>query len=152
VGVAMHIALSEFSGWWPWLGPVLEMGALKTSVVAFTIALAWLAHVRGTALTWRARWRDAGRRLRQGAGVLGVASLAAFVVWAVLLRERIVVQAGFASKSERNASDAAWERRFWAEAAPFSVEGGRVEAKIQPSQHTARVVWDLRGVRSTNAK
>ena len=152
VGVPIHVALSEFSGWKPWLAPVLEMGALKASVVAFTLALAWLAHVRGTAITWRARWLDATQRLRQGAGVLGVVSLAALVVWAALLRERIVVQAGFASKSEQNAADAAWERRFWTEASPFSVEGGRVEAKVHPSERAARIVWDLRGVRSANAK
>ncbi|WP_394843143.1 hypothetical protein LZC95_39590 [Pendulispora brunnea] len=152
IGVPIHIALSEFAGWRPWLGPVLQMACLKMSVVAFTIALAWLAHVRGTAITWLARWRDAGRRLRQGAGVLGIASLAASVVCAGLLHERIVVQAGFASKTEKNASDAAWEKRFWSEASPFSVEGGRVDATIRPLDRTARIVWELRGVRSAGAK
>ncbi|WP_394832592.1 hypothetical protein LVJ94_39420 [Pendulispora rubella] len=152
VGVPVHIALSEFSGWSPWLGPVLQMACLKMSVVAFTIALAWLAHARGTAITWLARWRDAARRLRQGAGLLGMASFAAFVVCTVLLRDRIVVQSGFASKTEQNASDAAWEKSFWAEASPFSVEGGRVEATIHPSERSARITWQLRGVRTARAK
>jgi hypothetical protein len=68
------------------------------------------------------------------------------------LHEHIVVQGGYASQSEENAADAAWEARFWKEAAPFSVQGGEVDAKIEPSTRTARVTWKLRNVRSSTTK
>ncbi|WP_437711625.1 ABC transporter permease [Sorangium sp. So ce448] len=152
LGIPVHVALSELSGWSPWLLPVLEMGVLKLSCVGLAVALAWLAYPRGTALRRIDRWRGAARQLAQGAGALAALSLFAIACSSTILHEQIVVQSGFASKSEENAADAAWEARFWPEASAFSVEGGEVEAKIAPSARTAHVRWKLRGVRASAAK
>ncbi|WP_437966318.1 hypothetical protein WMF04_43070 [Sorangium sp. So ce260] len=152
VGIPVHVALSELTGWSPWVAPVLEMGILKLSCVALAIALAWLAYPRGTALTMVERWRGAAQQLAQGAGALAALSVVAIASSAILLHKQIVVQGGFASKSDENAADAAWEARFWEEASTFSVEGGEVEAKIEPSARTARVSWKLSGVRASAAK
>ncbi|KYG09926.1 hypothetical protein BE21_15220 [Sorangium cellulosum] len=148
VGIPVHVALSELAGWSPWIVTVLEMGILKLSCVGLGVALAWLAYPRGTALRMVERWRGAAQQLAQGAGALAALSLIAIASSATLLREQIVVQSGFASKSEENAADAAWETRFWKEASAFSVEGGEVEAKVEPSARAARVSWKLRGVRA----
>jgi len=152
VGIPVHVALSELAGWSPWIVLVLEMGALKLSCVGLAVALAWLAYPRGTALRTVERWRGAARQLAQGAGALAALSVVAIAASAALLHEQIIVQGGFASKSEENADDAAWEARFWREASTFSVEGGEVEAKIEPSARTARVHWRLRGVRAGAAR
>ncbi|KYF49846.1 hypothetical protein BE08_46175 [Sorangium cellulosum] len=152
VGIPVHVALSELSGWSPWLAPVLQMGALKLGCVGLAVALAWLAYPRGTALRMVERWRGAAQQLAQGAGALAALSLIAIASLAALLHEKIVVQSGFASKTEENGADAAWEARFWKEASAFSVEGGEVEAEIEPSARTAHVHWKLRGVRASAAR
>jgi hypothetical protein len=148
IGIPLHVDLSELSGWSPWTGLVLEMTGLKLACVALSIALAWCVTPRGTIDRAIERWRQVGNAARGGAGLLALLTVGMIVSCAARLHERIAVRGGFLSQAEEQAEDAAWEARFWPEAAPFSVQGGEVEAKVDVDARVAEVSWRLRGVRS----
>lgn len=76
VGIPFHFALSELSGWAPWLPAVLETAGLKLASVTLAIAIAWAAMPRGVIDRASERWTEAGRRLRGGAGALAVVAAA----------------------------------------------------------------------------
>ena len=147
VGLPTEVVFSEFAGWSPWAAPMFTAGAFKLGFVALVAAGAWFAWRRGTDLRSGVRLRSALGRLRGGAGAL--AATAAFTVAAsgTVLHERLL-EGGYQSPAAADAEDAAWERRFWDEAAPFSVRGGEVRVAVDPGATLATVNWRLDGVRS----
>ncbi|MCG8423584.1 MAG: ABC transporter permease [Proteobacteria bacterium] len=151
IGIAVHVALGELTGFSPWIAPVLVMGSLKLACVGLAVALAWFVYPRGTALTVLGRVRAGLGRTRR-AGVVAGVSLSVIVLCAIVLHERIVVQGGFAPRSQQDASDAAWEKRFWHDASEFSVQGGQVEAEIDPVEGVARVNLTVHGVRASGSQ
>jgi hypothetical protein len=152
VGIPAPVALSALPGWSAWIAPVLTLDALKLSCVALSIAVAWLSYPRGTALHLRDRARAALKRLRGGAGLLAAASVSAIVLLLSVLHTQLVEHGGYSSKAQEEASDAAWESRFWREEAPFTVAGGEVRARISPEARSADVTWSLLGVRTPTGK
>jgi hypothetical protein len=151
IGVPVHIALSELTGWAPWLAPVLALDAFKLGVFGASVALAWAVYPRGAALRPSGFLRQLRRRLAGGAGVLALASVAVLVLVARVLDERLVVLGGFSTPATQRAEDAAWEKEFWNGASTFSVEGGEVRARIDVEGRRAEVDWRLVGVRAAPA-
>ena len=148
VGVPPSITLSEFSGWAPWAGYVLTLDLYKLAVAAGIVALAWLAWPRGTALTVPLRWRAGMRRAAGYAGALAAAAVVLAAGMHGVLREQLVTLGGYKSQTTETADDAAWERRWWAEATPFSVAGGEADIAVDPAERAATAHWRLHGVRS----
>ncbi|MYN67547.1 MAG: ABC transporter permease [Acidobacteria bacterium] len=147
VGIPPQVTLSEFTGWAPWLGHVLTADLFKLAVAAAVVALAWVARPRGTALTAALRWRAGAARLAGGAGVLAAAAvLLALGTHRVLHRQ--LVTGGYETSAAAIAGDAAWEGRWWAEAAPFAVTGGEAAVEIDPAGRRAVSRWQIEGVRS----
>ena len=148
VGVPPSITLSEFAGWAPWLGYVLTLDLYKLAVAAGIVALAWLAWPRGTALTMALRWRTGMRRAAGAAGALAAAAVVLAAGVHSVLHEQLVTLGGYESQPVATADDAAWEARWWAAAAPFSVAGGEARIVVHPAERVAVVRWRLDGVRS----
>ena len=148
VAVPPSITLSEFAGWAPWLGYVLTLDLHKLAVAAGIVALAWLAWPRGTALTMARRWRTGMRRAAGAAGALAAAAVVLAAGVHSVLHEQLVTLGGYESQPAATADDAAWEARWWAAAAPFSVAGGEAHIAVHPAERVAVVRWRLDGVRS----
>ena len=148
VGFPLRVTLAEFSGWAPWLGHVLTADLFKLAVVAVIAAFAWVAWPRGTALTVPLRWRTGAGRLVGGAGAMAAVSLLLAFGTHRVLHERLVA-GGYETAEAEVADDAAWERRWWSEAAPFRVAGGEATIAIDPGERHATVHWRLDGVRSS---
>ena len=148
VAVPPSITLSEFAGWAPWLGYVLTLDLYKLAVAAGIVALAWLAWPRGAALTMALRWRTGLRRAAGAAGALAAAAVVLAAGVHSVLHEQLVTLGGYESQPAATADDAAWEARWWAAAAPFSVAGGEAHIVVHPAERVAVVRWRLAGVRS----
>ena len=148
VAVPPSITLSEFAGWAPWLGYVLTLDLYKLAVAAGIVALAWLAWPRGAALTMALRWRTGLRRAAGAAGALAAAAVVLAAGVHSVLHEQLVTLGGYESQPAATADDAAWEARWWAAAAPFSVAGGEAHIVVHPAERVAVVRWRLDGVRS----
>ncbi len=150
-GVPAQVALSEFTGWASWLGYVLTAGGFKLALAVAAVGLAWLAWPRGTALTVPLRWRTGLGRAIGGAGALAAAGVALAVATHGVLYGQLVTAGGYRSDAAETADDAAWESRWWAQAAPFSVAGGEVDVVVEPAARRATARWRLDGVRSASA-
>ncbi|MCY4028738.1 MAG: ABC transporter permease [Acidobacteria bacterium] len=76
------------------------------------------------------------------------------VVLRRLDRERLVLErapaGGHRSAEEQAAADAAWESRWWAEAAPLRLAGGAVDVVVDAGARRATALWRLDGVRSAS--
>ncbi len=150
VGIPPHLALSEFTGWSPWLGYVMTANLFKLALAVGIVALAWLAWPRGTALTAPLRWRAGLGRAASGAGALAAAAVVLAAGINSVLHEQLVTVGGHRSAEEQAAADAAWETRWWAEAAPLRLAGGAVEVVVDPGARLATARWRLDGVRSAS--
>ena len=150
LGVPPSVTLSEFSGWAPWLGYVLTADLFKLAVAAAVVAVAWLAWPRGTALTVPLRWRAGAGRLAGAAGALAAGTVVLAIGVHTVLHDRLVIRGGYESAAAETADDAAWETRWWAEAAPFAVSGGEATIAIDPAARRATARWRLDGVRSSS--
>ena len=150
VGIPPDLALSEFTGWTPWLGYVVTANLFKVAIAVGIVALAWIAWPRGAALTVPLRWRAGIGRAVGGAGVLAAtAGVLAAGIHGVL-HEQLVTLGGHRSAAAETAADAAWEARWWAEAAPVRLTGGEVDVVVDPAARRATARWRLDGVRSAS--
>ena len=147
IGVPAEVVFSEFAGWSPWAAPVFAAGAFKLAFVMLAAAVAWFAWRRGTDLRLRYRLRSALARVRGGASVLAATAAVILAASGTVLHERLT-EGGYESPVAADADAAAWERRFWDEAAPFSVRGGEIRVAVDPDAVRTTVIWGLRGVRS----
>ena len=148
IGLPVDIALSEFTGWTPWLAYLTTGGLFKLALAACVVALAWLAWPRGTALTVPLRWRMGWGRVAGSAGALAAAGIALAAGSHGFLYEQLVTLGGYQSTAAETADDAAWEKRWWAQAAPFRVTGGAVDVEVDPAARLATARWRLDGVQS----
>ncbi len=151
VGVPPHVTLSEFTGWAPWLGYAVTANLFKVALAAGIAALAWMAWPRGTALTAPLRLRAGLRRLAGAAGALAALAVVLALVVHGVLHEQLVTLGGYQSATAGTADDAAWEARWWAEAAPFRLTGGEAHVVVDPVARRAAARWRLDGVRSASA-
>ncbi len=147
-GIPPHVAPSEVVGWAPWLAGVLVADALKIGCVVAVVGASWLVWRRGCALRWRDRVRDLARRCAGSAGATVAVGAVVVAVAAVVLYGRLVEHGEFQAVNDALADDAAWERERWHEAAPYTLTGGHVAARLDPVERFGSVDWELRGVRT----
>jgi hypothetical protein len=152
LGIPAPVALSELGGFSPWLAPLLGLDALKLSLLALLVGLAWLVLPRGTDSGWRWRWSAAVQRGRRGGGVLVLAGALGVALMATLAHEQLVVRGGFEGPLERDAEDAAWERDQSGSAGAYTLTGGEVNARFEPVERRVHSTWTLRGVRSDSGE
>ena len=151
VGVPPHVTLSEFTGWAPWLGYAVTANLFKVALAAAIVALAWIAWPRGTALTAPLRLRAGMRRFAGAAGAQAALAVVLAMGVHAVLHEQLVTLGGYKSATAGTADDAAWETRWWAEAAPFRLTGGEARVVVDPAARRAAARWRLDGVRSASA-
>lgn len=152
VGIPVHLAFSGLTGWTPWVERLLGGDAWKFALVTLMLALAGLAIPRGTDGRWGVAWRQARRRLWGPIGAAGLAAVIALCLLGPWQERRLVDEGGYRSWDGKLADDAAWERRWLARAAAFSVGGGSLEATLEPGQRRVLGVWRLQDVRSANGQ
>lgn len=149
-GVPAHATVSEFAGWGPWINHLLTADLFKLAIVAVLVAVAWLAWPRGTALTVPLRWRTALGRIPTAAGVLAATGVVLAFGTHTVLYEQFVTLGGYQSEASETAEDAAWEKRWWASATPFSTAGGEALIDVDPAGRTATARWRLDSIRSAS--
>lgn len=147
-GMTAHVPLSEIQGYAPWLRYVLTLDSFKGAIATFLVAVAWLALPRGTALTWKDRLGQARSRVVGGAGTLAGAALCACLGLGWVLHQGLVVHGEYQSQSQQDVEDAAWERAFWLQPAPFSLQGGEAQVRVDVSNRAVRSTLRLQGVQA----
>jgi ABC-type transport system involved in multi-copper enzyme maturation permease subunit len=148
VGLPPDVSLSALVGWAPWLPLALALSGFKLGVFVLATGLAWFAWSRGYVDRWTDRIWVALKRLRGGASVTLTAGLAVTIGVAAVVQEQLVVRGDYQSAADEDAVRADWERRWLQAPADFEVEGGDIEAALDPARQTAAASWTLRGVRS----
>lgn len=149
-GVPVHVTLSEFAGWAPWLRHVATADVFKLALVTVIVAAAWLAWPRGAALTLPLRWRTALGRVATGAGALAAAGVLLAVGSHAVLHEQFVRLGGYLSAAAETEEDADWEKTWWDAAAPFSLTGGEAWIHVDPDSRIAIAHWRLHGVQTAS--
>ena len=148
LAIPVRVTLSELSGLESWVWPLAAGDAFKLGFVLLCVSLAWVAWPRGTATTIRDRFAMAGKRLRGGAGALVATSLVILLGFGWLLHDRLVTEGEFANLEGERLDRATWEKRWWNEAEPYSVQGGQLSALLKPTERKIDVTWTLHGVQS----
>lgn len=148
VGVPPDVSLSALVGWAPWLPLAVAQAGFKFGVFVLVTGLAWLAWSRGYVDRSVDRIGVALKRLRGGASVAVTVGLAVIVGVAAVAHEQLVVRGDYQRMADEDSIRADWERRWLRAPASFEVNGGEVEAALDPAQRTAEASWTLRGFRS----
>ena len=148
VGIPSDVSMSAMVGWAPWLPLAVAQAAFKVGVFVAVIGLAWLAWSRGYVDRWTDRIGVALKRLRGGASLTLAAGLAVTIAISFVVHEKLVIRGDYQSAEEEEAVRADWERQWLRSPASFDVDGGGVEASLDPARQTAVASWTLRGVRS----
>ena len=146
VGTPIHVFPSELTGWAPWMPMVATLFSWKLALVIFAFAGGWILWRRGTALTLRDRLEAARKRIVGGAGLTAAAACILIAGLAGVLSTRFVDEGGYASTAAALRSDGDWERDWWDQAATFSLRGGDVAIRLNPSLGVGEVRWRIDGL------
>ncbi len=149
VVVPIHAYPSELTGWTPWMPMVATLVGWKLALVLLVFAASWIAWRRGTALTLRDRLAAARKRTLGGAGLTAAAAGVLLAALASVLNTRLVDEGGYESTAEALQRDGDWERDWWSQAAPFSLRGGDVAVRLNPSLGIGEVRWRIDGLRAS---
>ncbi|MEM9191159.1 MAG: hypothetical protein AAGF12_18395 [Myxococcota bacterium] len=152
VGLPFTVTFSELVGLAPWWSSVIAEAAFKWSVCLLGVAAAWIVWPRGRVDRGSERFRQVWHRIRGRGGALGGLALVAVGITGWFLHEQLVVRGDYTSASAARASDAAWERHWFAGAGSFEVSGGRVAIELDPTERQAYARWHLQDVRSRGAR
>lgn len=149
VGVPIHAYPSELTGWTPWMPMVGTLVGLKLVFVLLVFAGSWIAWRRGTALTLRDRLEAARKRVVGGAGFTAATACVLLAALGSVLSTRFVDEGGYESTADAIRSDGDWERDWWSQASPFSMHGGDVAVRLNPSLGIGEVRWRIDGLRAS---
>ena len=145
----IHAYPSEITGWTPWMPMVATLVGWKLALVLLAFAISWIAWRRGTALTLSDRLDAARKRAVGSAGLTAAAACVLLAVLASVLGTRLVDDGGYESTADALQSDGDWERDWWSQASPFSMRGGDVAVRLNPSLGTGEVRWRIDGLRAS---
>ncbi|MEN0067045.1 MAG: hypothetical protein AAGA48_33250 [Myxococcota bacterium] len=135
------IEVSALTGWAPWAGLVSVSVLYKLSVSVLVMGIGYLFVVRGVESDFATRGPVAVRRLRGAAGVVLVGATVVAGASAVVQYQQYVTRGGYASSGQELADDAAWEKAWASEAAPWSVAGGSLALTVEPGR--VQGTWSL---------
>lgn len=150
IAIPAHVVLSGLTGWAPWLERLLAGDGWKLACAVLMLAVAGMMAPRGTDTRLRVALREAKRRLIGPIGLSGLLALLVLSVLAPWQHLRLVEQGGYRSLDGKLADDAAWERRWLAQADAFGVTGGKLEIDLAPDSGSGRGAWQLQGMTSRN--
>ncbi|ADU66639.1 hypothetical protein Selin_1912 [Desulfurispirillum indicum S5] len=150
IGLQIPVHISGLTGLGPWMEKLLVSGGFKLALAALLLALSAMLVVRGTDDHWKVRWKTFRRSLRGRAGIGALAATICLALFSVVMFERYVAQGHYESRATELAHDAAWERHWLGQAAPFTVAGGHVLLQVYPQQRQLAGQWRMEGVSSDN--
>lgn len=148
IGRGVHIALSGLSGFGPWAEKLLAGDLFKVALAVSLLALAAVVNRRGLDHGWGSRLRRCRQRLFGWSGLVAVGGVLALCACSIWLEQRFVTEGGYETEEQRQAKDAAWENRWLAQQAAFSVRNGDVLLTILPESGELRGRWRMHGVRA----
>ncbi|MDN3379501.1 MULTISPECIES: hypothetical protein [unclassified Pseudoalteromonas] len=143
IGTPIHAFPSELTGWSPWIAMILALASLKLALALVLFAGSWIIWRRGTALTLRDRIHAARRRIWGYGGLTLAIALSLIVLCANVLNTQFVELGGYESSSNVLKDDGNWEKHWWAKASPFSISGGDIAVRLNPSQGVGKVSWRI---------
>ena len=149
VGTPIHVYPSELTGFTPWMPMIGGLAGLKLALVLLVFTGSWIAWRCGTALTLRGRLDAARRRVFGSAGLTAVAALVMVTVFANVLSSKLVDEGGYLSSADALERDGKWEHNWWAQASPFSIQGGDVTVRLNPTHGIGEVSWRIDGLRAS---
>ncbi|MEL6761029.1 MAG: hypothetical protein AAFP04_11570, partial [Myxococcota bacterium] len=150
LGIPARVTLSTLVGWEPWTPLIVGIGAFKLGVFGLACGIAWLAWPRGPIDRWTERFSIARERMfRSGAAVVLLASLALMLTTGLIAYDRLVVRGDYQAANLTRETQAEWERQWLPRAQVFSIGGGDVVAKVDPSARSVTARWTLRGALGT---
>ena len=147
-GIPPHADISELAGWSSWLAPLFSMAGAKIAATLALFGFSWLLWRRGTALTLIDRLVFLSRRAFAAPGVITAASIIIGAMLLVTLHGRFISNGEYESSKQAVASNASWEQRWWSAAAAYSLNGGRVEATLNPAARNGSVNWLIEGLQT----
>ena len=147
VAKSVSLSLSSLSGWQPWLANMISIDLFKLGIITVVAALAWLGWPRGMDTGFATRWRKARSRIRSVAP-LAIVGLLLIAIPGVVLYQHLVVHGEYQSLKAEIAEDAAWEKQWWQKGNAYSVQGGEVRIRVNPSERTLTAQWTLNSVQS----
>jgi hypothetical protein len=77
------------------------------------------------------------------AGILAFTAIAMVMVFASVLSSKIIDEGGYVSSADALQHDGYWERVWWAQASPFSMRGGDVIVRLNPSIGRGDIHWRI---------
>ncbi|WP_099206850.1 ABC transporter permease [Xanthomonas citri] len=148
VGIPVHLQLSGLSGWAPWRAYLLALDGYKLALCVSLVAAAVLVLPRGVDSRLRQRARHIGNRLRGPVGVLASVALVGLLALGTLLNAQLIGHGGYRPLALIQREDAAWERRWLADAGAYTVVGGDLRLQLDPAAERLQGAWTLHGVRA----
>ncbi|GAE55835.1 hypothetical protein XPR_2470 [Xanthomonas arboricola pv. pruni MAFF 301420] len=150
VGIPVHLQLSGLTGWAPWRAYLLALDGYKLALGALLVAAAVLALPRGVDSRLRQRAGQLGKRLRGPVGVLASVALLGLLGLGTLLNAQLIGRGGYRPLALIQREDAAWERRWLADAGAYTVAGGDLRLQLDPAAERLQGEWTLQGVRAAS--
>lgn len=149
IGIAVHTSLSSLTGWNSWFESMIITDLLKLGISTVIASLAWLFWQRGVDFGFKERLHEA--RLRIGSvAPLAIVGLLLITIPGTVLYQKLVVHGEYISLKDEIAQDAAWEKQWWNKGSAFSLKGGDVQIKVNPSNRIFTAQWKLNNVKSDN--
>ncbi|MBD8742942.1 hypothetical protein IFR41_25770 [Pseudomonas fluorescens] len=137
MGIPAHVALSQLTGWAPWLPYLGTLAGWKLAGCVVMVGVAALVLPRGPE---RRRFADLRQPLPLAMLALGALGLLGS---GVALHRYLVEQGDYQSVAEERAERAAWEQRWLAGAAAWQVAGGRVQLRVDSTARQVEGQWTL---------
>ncbi|WP_250963818.1 hypothetical protein [Pseudomonas sp. CG7] len=140
MAIPAHVALSQLTGWAPWLPYLATLTSWKLAGCLMMVAVAALALPRGPE---RRRLRDVRRSLQGLPGVLLVLGAVGLLGSGTLLHRHLVEQGDYRSVAEERAEHAEWEQRWLTGAGAWQVADGRLHLRIDSVARRVDGEWTL---------
>ncbi|WP_339491960.1 hypothetical protein [Pseudomonas rhizophila] len=149
VAIPAHVALSQLTGWAPWLPYLVTLTSWKLAGCLVMVAIAALVLPRGPE---RRRLIDVRRNLLGLPGVLLVLGAVGLLGSGALLHRHLVEQGDYQSMAEERAERAEWEQRWLAGAGAWQVADGRLHVRVDSVARRVEGEWTLGTVIATNER
>ena len=149
MAIPAHVALSQLTGWAPWLPYLATLTSWKLACCLVLVALAALVLPRGPE---RRRLIDVRRSLWRLPGALLILGAVGLLGSGVLLHRHLVEQGEYRSVAEERAEHAEWEQRWLAGAGAWQVAQGRLRLRIDSVARRVEGEWTLGAVTAANQR
>jgi len=147
ISKSVSISFSSIDSWQPWLSSIISTDLFKLGISLVIVSLAWLLWPRGVDFGFAKRWQMARSRIYSVAP-MAIAGLLLITISGTVLYQKLVVHGEYQSLKNEIAENAAWEKQWWHKANAYSLDGGKVHVKVNPSKRAFTAVWTLNNVKT----